>query len=178
MIKNTINSVYQNTIVGLIQNATNKGSFIFKANDGSDPVKALKNATISVPSVPGLYFAFCNDENVMNEHTFTIDEISYTLLYFGKAGQRKNGQITGQKLYKRLNNVVSDSIRNLYDVKRGVYWDIILNELNKEELFVIWIATKENCVKDETMIYDALKNGNHTYPILNKKLGRGTNRKK
>jgi hypothetical protein len=177
MIKLTNDSVYQKTIIHLINGATNKGSFIFKANDESGPVIALRKATSSVPSIPGLYFAFCKDDKLMNEHTFTIEEISYTLLYFGKAGQKKNGQITKQKLNERLNNVISNSSRKLKDVKRGVYWNIILNELNKEELFVIWVGTNENCVTHETMIYDALKNGNHIFPILNKKLGRVKNQK-
>ena len=178
MIKNNIDSVYQKTLVRLIENSDNKGSFIFKRDHESGPVKTLKTATTSVPSIPGLYFVFCKGENNINDHTFTINKNPYSLLYFGKAGQKKNGQITRQKLNERLNNVISDSSRNLKDVKRGVYWNIILNEMNKDELYVIWIATKENCVKDEIMIYDALKNGNHNYPILNKKLGRGTNRKK
>ena len=172
MIKNTIDKVYQKTIIYLIQNATNKGSFIFKANDESGPVETLKKATISVPSLPGLYFAFCKEDNTNNEHTFKIHKISYTLLYFGKAGQKKNGQITKQKLNERLNNVISDSKRNLKDVKRGVYWNIILNELGKEELYVIWISTNKNCVTEETSIYNALKKGNHMLPFLNKKLGR------
>lgn len=178
MVKKSIDSDYQKTLVGLIENSDIKGSFVFKRNHESGPVKTLKTATTSVPSIPGLYFVFCKIENNINDHSFTINKTSYSLLYFGKAGQKKNGQITKQKLNERLNNVISDSSRNLKDVKRGVYWNIILNEMNKDEFYVIWIATKENCVKDEMMIYDALKKGNHTYPALNKKLGRGANRKK
>lgn len=172
MIKNAVDSFYQKIIVHLIQSAKYKGTFIFKANEEYGPVKTLKMATNSVPSIPGLYFTFCKEDYAINEHTFEIEKNLYSLIYFGKAGQKKNGQITMQKLNERLNNVISDSTRNLKDVKRGIYWSMILNELNKKELFVIWVATNENCVTDETSIYEAIKKGNHTLPYLNKKRGR------
>jgi hypothetical protein len=93
-------------------------------------------------------------------------------LYFGKAGHKKNGELTKQKLKERLNNVISDSSRNLKDVKRAIYWEIILNELRENEFLVIWIGSESNCVSDEQTIYSALKSNKHTYPFLNKKLGR------
>jgi|688.fasta_scaffold415682_2 hypothetical protein len=172
MVKSKTQSAYQQVVVSLINNARQSGSFIFKVDPNIGAVKSLSNVTSSVPSIPGLYFCFCRETTKVNEHSFDINHQHYTLLYFGKAGHKKNGELTKQKLKERLNNVISDSSRNLKDVKRAIYWEIILNELRENEFLVIWIGSESNCVSDEQTIYSALKSNKHTYPFLNKKLGR------
>lgn len=164
---------FQNTIINLINNAKSKGDFIFKVEKLIGATKSLAIQSKSVPNVPGIYFLFSEAENLHSEHTFKINGILHNLLYFGKAGQKKDGTLNkSQQLYKRINNVISDSTRGLKDVKRGIYWEIILKELNKEYFKVIWIETNFNCVTDENTIYESLNKNRIEYPYLNKILGR------
>ena len=172
MILKTRNINFQKIIVNLIEGAKSRGQFIFKVNEIDGANKSLSDQSKSVPNVPGIYFLFCENANIENDHTFKINGINHTLLYFGKAGQNKDGALTNQKLRGRINNVTSDSTRNLKDIKRGVYWELILKELNTEYFRIIWIETNENCVKDEGSIYATLKKDGIEYPYLNKKLGK------
>lgn len=164
---------FQNTVIDLINNSKAKGDFIFKVEQNIGATKSLANQSKSVLNVPGIYFLFCETDDLHSEHTFKINDKFYNLLYFGKAGQKKDGSINKtQQLYDRINNVISDSKRGLKDVKRGIYWELILKELNKEYFKIIWIETNKNCVTDENLIYWSLKTNNIEYPYLNKKLGR------
>lgn len=164
---------YQDLIINLVNNAKSNGDFIFKVEKLIGATKSLAIQSKSVPNVPGIYFLFSEAENLHGEHTFKINGILYNLLYFGKAGQKKDGTLNKtQQLYNRINNVTSDSTRGLKDVKRGIYWETILKELNKEYFKIIWIETNINCVTDENAIYTSLKKNRIEYPYLNKVLGR------
>jgi len=164
---------FQNTVINLINNAKAKGDFIFKVENIIGATKSLAIQSKSVLNVPGIYFLFCETDDLHSEHTFKINDGFFNLLYFGKAGQKKDGSVNKtQQLYDRINNVISDSKRGLKDVKRGIYWEMILKELNKECFKIIWIETNENCVTDENTIYESLRRNKIESPFLNKKLGR------
>jgi len=169
-------TLFHKTVLSLINDSEIKGNFIFKVNKSLGANKSLKEQSQSVADVAGLYFVFVKNQNEDSMHSFTINNELLSLIYFGKAGQKADGTYVKQKLKGRINNVVSDSSKNLKDIKRGEYWEIILKDLNKSELYIIWMKSKINCVKDEQLIYSALGKESMEYPILNSRLGRPNNK--
>lgn len=151
------------------------GSFIFKAGQ-EDPNQHLRDVTNSIPdTMPGFYLVFTDGELYPKEvHLlYTINGNLYTLCYFGKGGGfKKNGSGNRtQQLRARLNNVVSDSSRDIKDMKRARYWKRLLNEYNKNELLIIYKEhVKPYELEDE--IYDYLKREKLLYPFMNKKQGK------
>lgn len=172
MIKKLHENRYQEIVLNIYNRSENKGHFIFNIDQNIGAIKSLFAQSSNVPNCAGLYFVFCENQQNENPHLFEIFNKKYSLIYFGKAGQNKDGSFVKQGLNGRLNNVISDSNRNLKDVKRAKYWEIILDELKKDQLLVIWIETIGNCVLDEESIYDVLKAENIVYPLLNKKRGK------
>ena len=71
--------------------------------------------------------------------------------------------------------MISDSSRNLKDIKRAKYWEIIMNEKNISILRIVCFIC-ENPSQIEESIYNELDISNKLYPFLNKK--RGRNKKK
>jgi hypothetical protein len=165
-------SKYQHLISTIINNTKKRGDFIFKINETIGAIKSLSLQSSNVPNTPGLYFLFCETEEFNDPHVFDIHNKKYSLLYFGKAGQKKDGTRVKQGLNGRINNVISDSKRNLKDIPRAKYWEIIMKELSKDNFMIIWVETTVNCVEIEESIYDILKIQNITYPFLNKKRGK------
>jgi hypothetical protein len=172
MFKIVHNSKYQHLISNIINHSKKRGNFIFSINKNIGAIKSLSLQSINVPNTPGLYFLFCETENINDPHVFEIYNKKHSLLYFGKAGQKKDGAIVKQGLKGRLNNVITDSKRKLKDVPRAKYWEVILNELSKTSLMILWVETSDNCVELEETIYEALGSDNITYPFLNKKRGK------
>lgn len=171
MIRSNNRNNFHIHLVELIENSEKKGCFIFQV-ENNDPVKSLKRQSENVPDESGMYFVFSENEKEDNPYPFIIDNKPFELLYFGKAGQKLNGKRFKQQLQGRINNVVSDSSRRIKDKKRGNYWDLILNELGKTELFIIWIISQKNCAEDENNLYAIIKSQNFDLPFLNKKRGR------
>jgi hypothetical protein len=142
-------------------------------NSNGDVIKELKCKTNHIPNNSGLYFVFC-DENINSEKhlKFLIKNKPKNLIYFGKAGGlKKSGVKIKQGLHGRINNVVSDSLLELKDIKRAKYWKIIMDKNKINKLFILCIEI-ENPIIIENKIYDLLKSNNLEYPLLNKKLGR------
>jgi hypothetical protein len=93
-------------------------------------------------------------------------------MYFGKAGgHTKAGKKIAQGLNGRINNVVSDSEKNIKDMKRGKYWDLILNEINENNFYIKYIEDEEP-ILIENKIYELLNVDSLVYPYLNSTLGR------
>ena len=94
------------------------------------------------------------------------------LLYFGKAGGLTNkGRIIIQGLKGRINNVISDSSRNLKDIKRANYWNIVMNDFNFIKFIIIYYEHDNPQVVENT-IYNFLDESNLKYPLMNKRRGR------
>lgn len=163
---------FHQAVISLVNNSDEKGDFIFKVDAHQGAVKSLRNQSNGVADVAGLYFVFIEHSEPNDLHSFIINQNPYSLIYFGKAGQKSDGTHVKQKLKGRINNVVSVASRNLKDINRGEYWKIILDELSKDKFLIVWMKSNESCVSDEKSIYDALNQGNLEYPYLNKRLGR------
>lgn len=162
-----------NKIICDILDKTPNHHFNFKRNSNS-PIRHLKEQTVAVPESAGLYLVFCpySFKQVEGHLKFTINGELFSLLYFGKAGGiTKGGKIIKQGLKGRLNNVTSDSQRNLIDVKRAVYWDLIMNEYLIDN-FCIYFSLNDNPQELEDAIYFFLDNNSKSYPLMNKKRGR------
>jgi hypothetical protein len=162
-----------NKIICDIIDKTSNHHFNFERNNNS-PIRHLKEQTVSVPESAGLYLVFCPYSfNQVEDHLkFTINGELYSLLYFGKAGGiTKRGKIIKQGLKGRLNNVTSDSQRNLIDVKRAIYWNLIMNEFSIDN-FCIYFSLHGNPQELEEAIYFFLDNNSKSYPLMNKKRGR------
>ena len=150
--------------------------FDFRINS-ANPVRHLKERTAMVPNTPGLYLVYRKigneeDLNKFSHLNYLIESEYYELLYFGKAGGlTKNGKDIVQGLNGRINNVVSDSSRNLKDIKRAKYWNLIMNEFSFHEFRVIF-SEQPNPQAFENIIYNFLYNNNLKYPLMNKKRGR------
>ena len=162
-------------IVNIIEN---KGDNFFEFNVNSlNPVKHLMDMTDSVPEGPGIYLVFTNKNEAdfceyCSHLNFFIDDDSFELVYFGKAGGlTSSGRLIRQGLKGRINNVVSDSGRNLKDVRRAVYWNLVMNEHSFQSLKVIYFE-HYNPHDLENEIYTFLDNNNRKYPIMNKRRGR------
>jgi hypothetical protein len=150
--------------------------FDFRSNS-TNPVRHLKEQTASVPNTPGLYLVFRKvgkEEGVtdFSHLNYLIESEYYELLYFGKAGGlTKNGKYIVQGLNGRINNVVSDSSRNLKDIKRAEYWSLIMKEFNYDELRMIF-SEQADPQDSENIIYNFIDKGTLEYPLMNKKRGR------
>lgn len=153
---------------------TNHNNLFVYNRLSENSVKHLKIQSNLVPNTAGLYLVFCR-ENIYkaNSHLkFEINNINHTLLYFGKAGgTTHSGKIITQGLNGRINNVVSDSKRNLKDVKRANYWTIVMTEYQIETLYVIYYPYQAP-QSLENIIYNFLDVNNLVYPLMNKKRGR------
>lgn len=158
-------------ILELILNCDYK--FAFHAKN-SNPVKHLRMQSHSVPNEPGIYFVFSNPRlNLPSlDMIYHKDGAPMELLYFGKAGGvTSKGKIIKQGLNGRLNNVISDSSRNLIDIKRGSYWQIVMDEHGMETIFIYCVLNSEP-QKIEERIYQYLDENKIQYPLMNKKRGR------
>jgi hypothetical protein len=103
---------------------------------------------------------------------YKIDLEWHELVYFGKAGGVfKDGKPISQGLNGRINNVISDSSRNLKDIKRANYWNIVMNDHHFEKFTVIYFE-HDNPQDIENTIYNFLGEGNKKYALMNKKRGR------
>jgi hypothetical protein len=155
----------------------NSNNYFEFTNNTNNPVVHLKEQTQFVPNTPGLYLVF--RENNLNVNQPSISHLNYLiqgekyeLLYFGKAGGlTQKGKVIKQGLKGRINNVISDSFRDLKDIKRANYWSIIMNEFNINQLRIIY-SEVSNPQDFENIIYNYLDNNNLKYPLLNKKRGR------
>jgi hypothetical protein len=139
------------------------------------PTAHLKEVTKDLTNNSGLYLVFI-EKNIYDKRdfhlNFDINNMLYSLIYFGKAGGiSKSGKVITQGLRGRINNVISDSTRGLKDVKRAIYWNQVLIELNSESLDIFCIE-HINPSEIEEKLYDFLDKSNLKYPILNKKRGR------
>ena len=165
----------QELIINIIENKVNN-SFQFNCNE-NNPVNHLRVQTIAVPNSSGLYLVFFKrrDEELCDNCAHLNYQIKLQLnelVYFGKAGGvTKNGKVIRQGLRGRINNVISDSSRNLKDVKRANYWNIVMNERGFEKFTIIYFE-HENPQNLENIIYNFLDEGNYKYPLLNKRRGR------
>jgi hypothetical protein len=158
----------------------NKGDNYFEFHSNSDnPVGHLKEQTNSVPKGPGIYLVFTQKEDVCEKCAhlnYEIEGIRSELLYFGKAGGlTKNSGIIKQGLNGRINNVVSDSSRNLRDIRRANYWNIVMNEFGFE-IWTIIYHEHSNPQDIENTFYNFLDINNLKYPLLNKRRGKGRGR--
>ncbi len=142
-------------------------------NSNLNPITALKLKTSHIPNNAGLYFVFCDENINPKQHlSFLIKNKTKNLIYFGKAGGlKKDGIKIKQGLNGRINNVVSDSLLKLKDIKRAKYWTIIMDNYKIQKLFVYCIEM-DNPILTENKIYELLNVNNLEYPLLNKKLGR------
>lgn len=165
-------------LINDIIESEDRNYFHFRFNN-IDPVRYLKEQTSMVPNTPGLYLVFRKiqdgeDFTDFSHLNYLIESEHYELLYFGKAGGfTKNGKYIVQGLNGRINNVVSDSRRNLKDIKRAKYWNTIMIEFNFIELKVLY-SEQPNPQAFENTIYNFLDNNNLKYPLMNKKRGRQT----
>jgi hypothetical protein len=158
-MKNIINSVLKSHL-----------NFEF-LNSCDNLIKHLKNETINIPNLSGIYMVFClEDINKEESHLkFEFNQIRLTLVYFGKAGgYTKTGRKLSQGLNGRINNVVSN------DVKRAIYWKKEM-EANNLRKFLVYCLLDENPTIIENQIYDFLDRNNLSYPLMNKKRGKKQN---
>jgi hypothetical protein len=161
-------------VMEIIENILKKELIIFDFEKSDSAINKLKEQTKNVPNIPGLYFVFCKDkfDETYSHLELNLDNTTHTLLYFGKAGGiTYEGKKLKQGLNGRLNNVISDSSRNLKDIKRAKYWEIIMNERNISILRIVCFIC-ENPSQIEESIYNELDISNKLYPFLNKKRGR------
>jgi hypothetical protein len=160
-------------IESLLARSEEKLAFsFFRTKDNQ--IRNLQNATKDIPNTAGLYLVFCERKSaIVAEHLlYTINDKEYILCYFGKAGGiTKNGKLITQGLNGRINNVVSDSNLNLKDVKRGKYWNIIMQNNRIDKLYVRCVEMPEPQVKEDE-IYQLLDSKNLQYPLMNKFRGR------
>jgi hypothetical protein len=157
----------------LLTNSSQSKTYCFKSKT-SNPIKHLQDVTKEIPNSSGLYFVFVQGDFYKNRNylTFNFESKTFSLIYFGKAGGfTKTGKKIEQGLNKRINNVISDSEKNIKDMKRGKYWDLILNEINEQNFYIKYIETEEPLVI-ENKIYELLNTNSLEYPFLNSKLGR------
>ena len=175
LMKNLIDFKMQELIINIIENNGNN-SFEFNCKE-KIPVSHLREHTKAVPDSSGLYLVFSkrrNEELFDNcAHLNYQIELEWNeLVYFGKAGGvTKNGKVIRQGLQGRINNVISDSSRNLKDIKRANYWNIVMNERDFKKFTIIYFE-HENPQNLENIIYNFLDEGNYKYPLLNKRRGR------
>jgi hypothetical protein len=164
------------TLINKILESNKQNSFEFHSNT-IHPVRHLKEQTRKVPENPGLYLVFTqNSKAVSNSKeahlNFQLNNMNHELLYFGKAGGvTANGKLIKQGLNGRINNVVSESSRNLKDIKRANYWNIIMNELEVKKFKVLYTENPNHQALEDT-IYDFLDQNKLKYPLMNKKRGR------
>lgn len=161
----------KNIISNIINNCSEDRFELFR--EVANPILHLKEQSASVPNKPGLYLIFCsNDFYTENNHlNFEIDNKQYSLLYFGKAGGiTQKGKLIKQGLIGRINNVTSDSSRNVKDMKRGKYWNVIMSEFGIGSMLLIYFEN-DNPQSIEDEIYAFLDNNGGNYPLLNKKRG-------
>ena len=159
-------------VQNIIQNKTNN-YFEFYRNSANS-VRYLKSQSKFVPNCSGLYLVFTSKKSLqISEHLkFEIENENSELLYFGKAGGKtKKGKLIKQGLNDRINNVVSDSLLNLKDIKRAKYWIIVMNDFDFERLTIIYFA-HDKPQEIEDSFYRFLKDNNLKYPLMNKKRGR------
>jgi hypothetical protein len=162
-------------INNIIDNISNN-SFEFYCNQ-ENPIRHLKEQTNAVPEQAVLYLVFSkkrNDEFCDNcSHlNYQIDLEWNELVYFGKAGGvTKTGRLIRQGLKGRINNVISDSSRNLRHIKRADYWNIVMNEFNFESFRIIYIE-HANPQELENLFYSFLNESSLKYPLMNKRRGR------
>ena len=145
--------------------------------DNEYPVLHLKKQTENILDVSGLYFVFYSEriENDFEHLKFEINGIILNLAYFGKAGGiTKAGKTINQGLKGRLNNVVSDSSRNLIDVKRAIYWKVVMEEYKIEKFHIIYHFHNQPD-EIENSIYNYLNLHKVKYPLMNKVRGRKSN---
>ena len=145
------------------------GDFIF--NRSLTPSKALRTATQNVPNKAGVYLVFAplNKSEGEKHLIYEIEGVKNELIYFGIAGGvTKNGRVIKQGLSRRINNVVSDGLK---DIQRAKYWNLKMSERKISKLKIIYVL-KENPRDLENIIYNALDTRFLKYPSLNKKLGR------
>jgi hypothetical protein len=166
------NFISTKEIVDLVTASQKK--FQFEAGK-VNPIKHLKEVTYGVPDEPGIYLVFSEKQKDLEGKThlyFQIDDLSVELLYFGKAGGiSSSGKTFAQGLNGRINNVISDSSKNLKDVKRGIYWDLEMSE-NEESRFTVYYLLCDNPIQAEKAVYNYLDSHSLLYPRMNKKLGR------
>jgi hypothetical protein len=162
----------------IIENILKDKILIFEFEKSDSAVYKLKEQTKNIPNLSGLYFVFCQEklDEKFKHLEFNLVDLPHTLLYFGKAGGvTLKGKELKQGLNGRLNNVTSDSSRNLKDIKRAKYWEIIMDENNISLLRIVCFLN-DNPSQIEESIYNELDKSNKIYPLLNKK--RGRNKKK
>ena len=151
-----------------------KKKFLFEVGK-VNPIKHLKEVTNEVPDEPGIYLVFSEKQKHLVAKThlyFQIDNLDVELLYFGKAGGiSSSGKTYTQGLKDRINNVISDSSRNLKDVRRGIYWNLEMLD-NNESRLIVYYALFENPIQLEKAVYKYLDSNSLLYPRMNKKLGR------
>lgn len=165
----------QELIINIIENNGNN-SFEFYCNE-NNPVTHLREQSSAVPDSSGLYLVFAQKRNYefcenCAHLNYEIELAMNELVYFGKAGGvTRNGRMITQGLKGRINNVISDSSRNLRDIKRANYWNIVMNEFDFEKFIIIFFE-HENPQDLENIIYNFLAEGNLKYPLMNKMRGR------
>ena len=165
----------QELIINIIEN-TGNNYFEFNCNE-NNPVNHLREQTNAVPNSSGLYLVFSKRRN--EEFCENCAHLNYQivlewneLVYFGKAGGvTGNGKVIRQGLKGRINNVISDRSRNLKDIRRAYYWNIVMNEFDFEKFTIIYFE-HENPQDLENIIYNFLDDGDYKYPLLNKRRGR------
>ena len=154
---------------------SNSEKIVFEFYTGSNnPIEHLKLATKIVPNDSGIYLVFCENRflNSMVHLEYEIEGNLYSLMYFGKAGGiTKTGKNISQGLNGRINNVISDSKRNLKDIKRANYWETVTTEMGIEKLLIICL-THESPQEIENVLYSFLDKNELQYPVLNKRRGR------
>ena len=158
-------------INNIIEN--NGNNFFEFYSDQNNSVSHLREQSFNAPNRPGLYLVFSKSRPTQHavHLKYKVATEDCELIYIGKAGGYKNGKLIKQGLNGRINNVISDSSRQLKDIKRGAYWDLVMNEYQFEK-FVIVYFEHPNPKELENLIYNYLDEGNHIYPLLNKKRGR------
>lgn len=162
-----------NTLINSLLTNSQKDFVCFNSNT-SNPIKHLQDVTRGIPNYSGLYFVFVKGDFYKNKKhlNFIFDNTTFSLMYFGKAGgYTKAGKKISQGLNGRINNVISDSEKNIKDMKRGKYWDLILNEINENNFYIKFIENDEP-LSIENKIYELLNVNSLIYPYLNSKLGR------
>ena len=119
-------------------------SFRFERDDSMRaPQRYLSQITQNVPNEEGNFIVFSTkilNPSLLHLH-FMLDGQKVELVDFGKAGGvRPNGKPIRQGIYGRINNVVSDSAREIKDMNRGTYWSLVMqpNDLDIPTLLVYY----------------------------------------
>lgn len=103
----------------MTQNFFRRGEFYFRHLDN------LRRQAYAVPNEPGIYLIYAWRKD------------KWELVYYGKAGMTKDGRLSRQGIYDRINNTH-------HDVSRQTYFRTKMHEEQVDVLKIKWFVTYDS----------------------------------